>query len=66
MNQTNDTKDTIRKDEMNDEIKNDIELYISQFTPYEKIAYQIAIKNLETSFCIEKSIGFLEFKTLKK
>ena len=39
-----------------------IETYIAQFTPYQKIAYQIALKQLETSFCIEKSIGFLKFK----
>ena len=32
-----------------------IEEYIEQLTPQEKIAYQIAKKNLESSFDIEKS-----------
>lgn len=39
-----------------------VEKYIEQMTPEEKIAYNIAKKNLESSFDIEKSIGFLEFK----
>ena len=38
-----------------------IEEYIEQLTPQEKIAYQIAKKNLESSFDIEKSIGFLNY-----
>lgn len=41
-----------------------IEQYIAQLTPSQKIAYEIAKKRLETSFSIEKSIGFIEF--LKK
>ena len=38
-----------------------IEMYIKQMNPQEKIAYDIAVKNLESSFDIEKSIGFNEF-----
>jgi len=38
--------------------------YIAQFSPQEKIAYEIARKHLATSFNIEKSIGFQEW--LKK
>ena len=38
-----------------------IEQYLEQLTKAEKVAYQIAVKKLETSFCIEKSIGFLKF-----
>ncbi len=38
-----------------------VEEYIAQFTPSEKIVYEIARKQLESSFCIEKSIGFLEY-----
>ena len=41
-----------------------LKLYIAQFTPSQKIAYQIAINKLETSFCIEKSVGFLKFKEI--
>ena len=52
----------------NNEVANNevVEQYIAQFTPSEKIVYEIARKQLESSFCIEKSIGFLEYvKTVK-
>ena len=43
-----------------------VEQYIAQLTPSEKIVYDIARKHLESSFCIEKSIGFLEYvKSIK-
>ena len=38
-----------------------IQEYLKQMSPIEKIAYDIAVKNLESSFDIEKSIGFKEF-----
>lgn len=38
-----------------------IEMYISQMDSCEQIAHNIAIKNLESSFDISKSIGFLQF-----
>ena len=38
-----------------------VEQYIAQLSPSEKVVYDIARKHLETSFCIEKSIGFLEY-----
>jgi hypothetical protein len=38
-----------------------IEKYIAQLTPAQIIVYNIAKTNLETSFSIEKSIGFIEF-----
>ena len=38
-----------------------IDNYVKQLNQYELIAYQIAIKQLETSFDIEKSIGFLKY-----
>jgi len=40
--------------------------FVDQLTPFQKIAYQIAIKNLESSFSLEKCIGFLEYKEAKK
>ena len=36
--------------------------YINSLNPMEKEALNIAKEQLETSFCLEKSIGFLEFK----
>jgi hypothetical protein len=38
-----------------------IEKYIAQLTPSQLIVYNIAKKNLETSFSIERSIGFIEY-----
>ena len=38
-----------------------IEKYILQLTPLEKVAHDIAKQNLESSFDIEKSIGFINF-----
>ena len=35
--------------------------YIANLSEIEKQVLEIARKNLESSFCIEKSIGFLEF-----
>ena len=37
-------------------------LYISQMSVQERKAYEIAKEHLETSFNIEKSIGFIEWK----
>lgn len=38
-----------------------ISLYISQLSDKEKIVLEIAKDHLETSFCIEKSIGYLNW-----
>ena len=42
--------------------KKQIDAYIKQMNSQEKIAYDIAVKILESSFDIEKSIGFIEYK----
>ena len=39
-----------------------IEKYLNSLTEQEKQALEIAKKQLESSFSIEKSIGYLEFK----
>lgn len=39
-----------------------IEIYINQMTDVEKTIYNIAKEHLETSFDIEKSIGYLKWK----
>ena len=36
--------------------------YIEQMTPLQKVAYEIAKVQLKSSFCIEKSIGYKQFK----
>ena len=38
-----------------------VQKYIEQFTPEQKKVHEIAIKILGSSYCIEKSIGFMEF-----
>ena len=40
--------------------------FIEKLTPFQKIAHNIAVKNLESSFSLEKCIGFLEFKQEKE
>jgi hypothetical protein len=40
--------------------------YVSQLSPVEKIALQIAIKQLGTSFDIHRSIGFLSWMEKRK
>ena len=41
------------------------EEYIKQLTPFQKIAYEIAVKKLESSFNLTLSIGYLEFLAAK-
>jgi len=38
-----------------------IEKYIESLEPHEKQAYEIAKNHLESSFDVEKSIGFIQF-----
>ena len=47
-------------DSENEKIKL-IQKYIKQLSEVEKIAMQIAIENLKTSFDIEKSLGFRDW-----
>ena len=42
-------------------LNNNLENYISQLTSIEKIVLEIAKKQLESSFDIEKTIGFIEW-----
>jgi hypothetical protein len=44
----------VEKDVEKDKVKE----YIEKLNPLEKIAYDIAVSRLKTSFDIEKSIGF--------
>jgi hypothetical protein len=39
-----------------------VDAYLAQMTPFQKTANEIAKRNLGSSYCIEKSIGFLDFK----
>ena len=42
-----------------------VQEYIATFTPEQKKVHEIAIRILESSYSVEKSIGFLEFKKLR-
>ena len=48
------------------ELKSDIEKYISQMDEVEQKSYLIAKDHLESSFSIEKSVGFLKWKASQK
>ncbi len=39
-----------------------VNIYLKQLTPFQIKANEIAKRKLESSYCLEKSIGFLEFK----
>jgi len=58
--------DTTTKREMSELEMSELEKeYVSQLTPFQKIAYDIAVKKLESSFNITLSIGYLEFLAAK-
>ena len=40
-----------------------IDAYVAQLTPMESQAMKIAQEELKSSFCVEKSVGFLEWVT---
>ena len=50
------------EDNKSPHIKELITKYINSLNTIEKEALNIAKEQLESSFCLEKSIGFLEFK----
>jgi|TARA_B110000259_G_scaffold21024_1_gene21763 hypothetical protein len=60
MNKTGEMLDKSQK------LNNLIGEYKETLNEIEKKALEIAINNLETSFCIEKSVGFLEFISERK
>ena len=43
-----------------------VQAYIASFTPEQKKVHELAICILQSSYSVEKSIGFLEFKTSLK
>ena len=47
---------------MSDQQNEIVENYIKSFSALELITYNIALKQLKSSFDIEKSIGFKEWK----
>ena len=54
-------KPTESKNDTETEMKNLINIYISQLNDIEKKVLTIAKEHLETSFSIEKSIGFKQW-----
>jgi hypothetical protein len=49
-----------------EEQQKDIYKYLSEMTHHEKIAYEIALNHLGTSFNVYRSNGFIEWKKSKK
>ena len=58
MEQSQNSSDDTSREKTRNEL---LELYIENMDPYERVAYEIAKKNLESSYDMEKSIGFLDF-----
>jgi len=51
---------------IDENIDENINKYIDQLTNIEKLVLETAIKQLESTFDISKSIGFLEWSKIKK
>jgi len=63
------TKSTkiISNDKTEDDLlKEQIEEYISTLDEREKMVMEIAREHLQSSFCIERSVGFVKWKNNKK
>lgn len=58
MNKSHDSKDNMTQEKPLCEL---LDLYIENMNPYERVAYEIAKTNLESSYDMEKSIGFSDF-----
>lgn len=57
------TAETKSEETKSDKTKSElVQAYIASFTPEQKKVHEIAIRILESSYSVEKSIGFLEFK----
>lgn len=54
--------DKAEKKEKELEEKELVDIYLKQLTPFQIKANEIAKRKLDSSYCIEKSIGFLDFK----
>ena len=50
----------------NDNIESLITNYIDSLTTIERLVLEMAKRHLESSFCIEKSIGFIEWMKLNR
>ena len=46
----------------NKSVENKIKEYINQLNPLQQIAYEIAKKQLKSSFTTEKSIGYIQYE----
>tara|TARA_B100000035_G_C20877067_1_gene498864 strand:- start:283 stop:525 length:243 start_codon:yes stop_codon:yes gene_type:complete len=60
-------KEEIKKEKLKEDQKEEetLDRYIKQLDSSELQAIEIAKKILQSSFCLEKSIGYLEFKKLQ-
>ena len=58
-NYENDSKNKLTKDS---EKNSDVEKYLQQLSDNERKTYEIANQHLESSFSIEKSIGYNKWK----
>ena len=56
----------ISYENVEENLKENVSKYLNSLSEIEYKALEIAKKQLESSFCLEKSIGFLEFLKNKK
>ena len=58
--------DKVDQTEQAEKTKQLLEEYVSQFNEIERVAYNIAKNSLESSFDLEKSIGFITWRKEKR
>ena len=60
------TKNNEQNHEIKKHIDEDVKKYVEQMSSHEKKSYYIAQEHLESSFTIEKSVGFQKWKASQK
>jgi uncharacterized protein YpmS len=59
-NDKSESSQSSQSSETTKQCNSEVDIYIENFNPLEKIAYEIAKSRLKTSFDIEKSIGYVK------
>lgn len=63
-NDHNETTQSVKTEE--EILQEQIQEYISTLNEREKLVLEIAREHLQSSFCIERSVGFVKWKNSKK
>lgn len=62
----NDNNSNSKENTQEETIQEQVKEYISTLNDREKMVLEIAKEHLQSSFCIERSVGFVKWKNSKK